>query len=182
MLEPLLPTFRIYEHQDLSGIFIENICRLKDIFWPNGLDDQVLWWHKNSSISDKYCIGFSGENIIAFLRLHSRKVTIDHDLYSALCFTEVCLDPSYHAQGYGKKLINAALIYFQQSKLELAYLLCNTPQQPFYISSGFQPFLGQVIIESDAGSIRHLNDTESCMIINDRNSSDLVLKLYGNVF
>ena len=110
----ILPTIKITD--ELSQDQILAICTIKNDIWLYSIESQLEWWANNTSKNDKYFISLTDRKVVAFLRLRTRVVSINGEIWNAFSVTEVCVDSQHRGVGLGKQLMAASTKYIKNIK------------------------------------------------------------------
>ena len=153
----------IVQPQDLSENHLRQIIDLKNIFWPHTISSQYKWWREHSRLSDRYVLFFSGQVLLAFMRISIRSITICDTAQTSACFSEICVHPDYQNQSLGSSLIIHGLNYVREQDISLSLLLCSKHLADFYKKFEFEPLTFIPNFESFFPLSRHLND--SCFMV-----------------
>ena len=177
----ILPTIKITD--ELSQDQILAICTIKNDIWLYSIESQLEWWANNTSKNDKYFISLTDRKVVAFLRLRTRVVSINGEIWNAFCVTEVCVDSQHRGVGLGKQLMAASTKYIKNIKPNMAYLLCKEAQEAFYLKCGWYCADGIVEVHSNLKqSRRRLASNERCMTLDLQSRMHGEIILFGEVF
>lgn len=158
------------------------ICSIKEQYWPHSMESQLEWWERHTGKEDVFITLVNNGSILAFLRLRKGSILVNGARLVALCATEVCVSKEYRGQGRGKQLLGAATMYMECASVNLAYLLCWSPQVAFYHACGWRQLGAPQIESSSTRERRALAADEKCMVFDPQSRLNGPIVLIGDQF
>jgi len=161
---------------------VEVMCSIKEQYWPHSMESQLEWWERHTGKDDVFISLVNDGLILAFLRLRKGGVLSNGERLAALCVTEVCVSKEYRGQGRGKQLLGAATMHMECASINLAYLLCWSPQAAFYHACGWRQLSAPQIESSSTRESRALAADEKCMVFDPQSRLNGPIVLIGDQF
>lgn len=117
----------------LSKREVDSICKIKDIFWPYGVESQLNWFKDNISRNDLHFLSYDGKTLVAYLNLIDIVVKINSYDYLGYGFGNLCS----LIEGKGHELMKAAnQKLISESKVGL--LFCKEKLIKYHEMTGWQ--------------------------------------------
>jgi len=161
---------------------IAAICALKQEHWPHPIEDQIAWWHQNTNKTDQLVRLHCETEMVAFLRLRDRPLSVSNAVLPAFCATEICVRRANLGSGLGRMLMRAAQAAIRASNVSVGYLLCRDAEKLFYVKCGWQVAENVRLRTADNAPTSFLEADVWCLLYDPERKALGPLILQGSVF
>jgi predicted GNAT family N-acyltransferase len=129
-------SFEIIEHSKLSNKTLDEIIRIKSIYWKYDYNQQKSWIFENINNKDLHLIMLNENgNINGYLNLVNINININYQIYKALGIGNICVNPN--KSGYGSVLL-AHLNESLKQYNKIGILFCDDNLISFYKKNNWE--------------------------------------------
>ena len=136
-----MPALKIYEQRDFPNVYKWQAIAFMRCEWASIFQADILYLSETfpPEMNPIHFVMAEGESLVSYAALLKRALLHANQNYTIYGFGNMFTFAPYRHHGYGKKILQAATEFIEQSPVDVAILFCDKSLENYYASEGWVP-------------------------------------------